>query len=42
LFGGALVFSKSQELIWGSELVKHPQEEKINTHLARYGGGPKP
>jgi hypothetical protein len=42
LFGGAWIFSKTQELVWGRELVKHPQEEKINTQLARYGAGSKP
>jgi hypothetical protein len=42
LFGGAILFSKSQQLIWGKQLVAHPQEERINTQLARYGAGPKP
>ncbi|MGC1878860.1 MAG: hypothetical protein WA347_02860 [Rhabdochlamydiaceae bacterium] len=42
LFGGALIFSKVQALVWGRELIKHPQEEKINTQLARYGAGSKP
>lgn len=39
---GAMIFSKSQALAWGQQLVEHPQEEKTNTKLARYGAGTKP
>jgi len=42
LFGGAYVFSKAQQIAWGKELVEHPQEEKVNTKLARYGAGNRP
>jgi hypothetical protein len=42
LTGGAFVFAQSQVLAWGRELVEHPQEEKANTRLARYGAGDKP
>ncbi|MBS0605130.1 MAG: hypothetical protein JSS60_08885 [Verrucomicrobia bacterium] len=42
LFGGAVAFSKAQALVWGQALVEHPQEERVNTQLARYGAGPKP
>ncbi len=42
LTGGAIAFSKTQALVWGQELVEHPQEERINTKLARYGAGNKP
>jgi len=38
-FGGAFAFSITQQLIWGRELVFHPQEERVNTLLAKYGGG---
>ncbi len=40
-FVGAWAFSKTQQLIWGKELVEHPQEERVNTKLARYGAGEK-
>ncbi len=42
LFGGAIGFSKSQALVWGQELIKHPQEERVNTRLARYGASEEP
>lgn len=42
LFGGAVVFSKTQALIWEQDLIEHPQEERINTKLARYGASDKP
>jgi hypothetical protein len=37
LFGSAWVFSLTQKLVWGTYLVKHPQQEKVNTKLARFG-----
>ncbi len=42
LFGGAVCFSKTQELVWGRFLIENPQEEKINTQLARYGAKQAP
>ncbi len=42
LGGGAVAFSKSQALVWGQYLIEHPQEEKVNTQLARYGTSDKP
>ena len=42
LLGGAIVFSKTQALVWGQKLIEHPQQERINTKLARYGAGEKP
>ena len=42
LRGGAVIFSKSQALVWGQHLVEHPQEETVNTKLARYGASDKP
>ena len=41
LFGGAWVFSQTQKLAWGTYLVEHPQEEKSNTKLARFGAKEK-
>lgn len=42
LFGGAVAFSKTQALVWGQDLIEHPQEERVYTKLARYGAGDKP
>jgi hypothetical protein len=42
LFGGAVIFSKAQQIVWGKFLIENPQEERINTQLARYGAGSKP
>lgn len=42
LFGGAIIFSKAQQIAWGKFLIENPQEERINTQLARYGAGNKP
>jgi hypothetical protein len=42
LFGGAVVFSRTQQVVWGKYLTEHPQEERVNTQLARYGFGSKP
>ena len=42
LTGGAVAFSKLQAQVWGQALIEHPQEERINTKLARYGAGDKP
>ncbi len=38
-FGGAMIFTLAQQLVWSRELVLHPQEERANTKLARYGAG---
>lgn len=40
--GGSILFSLTQKIAWGTELVKHPQEEKANTIMARYGAGSQP
>ncbi|MBS0653981.1 MAG: hypothetical protein JSR39_10720 [Verrucomicrobia bacterium] len=42
LTGGAATFSFLQAQVWGQALVEHPQEERVNTRLARYGAGEKP
>lgn len=39
---GTKIFSHSQKLIWGRTLVSFPQQEKVNTRLARYGAGVQP
>ncbi len=38
----AKVFSLAQQAAWGQKLVQNPQEERINTQLARYGYEYKP
>jgi hypothetical protein len=42
LYVGSRLFALTQKLIWGTKLVNHPQEERVNTKLARYGAGDKP
>lgn len=42
LFGGAACFSKTQECVWGRFLIENPQEERVNTKLARYGASVAP
>jgi len=39
---GAKVFSLTQQLAWGRELVLNPQEDRANTRLARDGAGDGP
>jgi hypothetical protein len=41
LYAGAWIFSQTQKLVWGKYLVENPQEEKINTQLARFGAKEK-
>jgi hypothetical protein len=42
LFAGAVIFSKTQQIVWGKYLIENPLEQRFHPRLAWYGYGNSP